>query len=124
MDTPLTLEHPEPDASVTAGRVGSSALSGRILFVWAKDSRIACFSSDEIRGKEDTMKRDGWAHTATIDPARWIEHMANGDDDPSDMLEELQFLPNTQDEPRGNNAPTNPLTHARVGSGWVVRFSR
>jgi hypothetical protein len=32
----------------------------------------------------------GWRHTATIDPARWIEAMANGNTEPSDMLDELR----------------------------------
>lgn len=66
----------------------------RTLFVWAKDGKIRCFSPDEIRSGEDAWKANGWRHTATIDPARWIEAMANGNTDPSDMLDELQMGPN------------------------------
>lgn len=66
----------------------------RTLFVWAKDGRIQCLSPDEVRGQEGKLKADGWYHTATLDPARWIEALANGDADPSYMLDELQFNPN------------------------------
>lgn len=68
----------------------------RTLFVWAKAGRIRCLSPDEIRGCEDIWRRDGWRHTATIDSARWIEAMANGNTDPSDMLDELQMGPNAK----------------------------
>jgi len=64
------------------------------LFVFAKSGRIKCYSADELRPIQQEIEADGWVHTATIDPARWIEHMANGDDDPSDLLDELQFKPN------------------------------
>jgi hypothetical protein len=52
---------------------------------------IKCLSADEIQ--ETELIAAGWKHTATIDPALWIEAMANGKEDPSDMLDELQFLP-------------------------------
>jgi hypothetical protein len=35
--------------------------------------------------------RDGWTHTASIDPALWIESMENGRRNPYDMLYEIQF---------------------------------
>lgn len=44
------------------------------------------------------MINGGWSHTATIDPARWIEAMANGNTNPSDMLDELQFKPNAKEQ--------------------------
>lgn len=94
----LTPESEDAAASVTSVGVGSSALLGRIIFVWVKDSRVACYSADEIRGREEEIRAKGWTHTATIDPARWIEHMVNGGNDPSDMLDELQFLPNSQNK--------------------------
>lgn len=61
------------------------------LFVYAKEGRIKCYSANEIRGRQIQLALDGWTHTATIDPAKWIEAMANGHRDPSDMLDELQF---------------------------------
>lgn len=73
--------------------IGSTALFGRLLFVYALNGVVKCFSADEIRPMESAMLDIGWKHTATIDPARWIEAMANGNTEPSDMLDELQFCP-------------------------------
>lgn len=101
----LTLESEDASANVTSVGVDSSALLGRMIFVWVKDSRVACYSADEIRGRKEEMRAKGWTHTATIDPARWIEHMANGNDDPSDMLDELQFLPNADVEAPPRRTP-------------------
>jgi hypothetical protein len=63
----------------------------QILFIYALNGRIKCLFPDEIQ--ETKLLAAGWKHTATIDPAQWIEAMANGHDDPSDMIDELQFLP-------------------------------
>jgi hypothetical protein len=68
----------------------------RILYVYALNGVIKCLSAEEIQ--ETELLAAGWKHTATIDPALWIEAMANGRQDPSDMLDELQFSPaNSQD---------------------------
>lgn len=85
------------DATAARSVVQQQACSAfaRTLFVWAKDGQIRCFSPDEIRSGEDAWKAKGWRHTATIDPARWIEAMANGSINPSDMLHELQMGPNS-----------------------------
>jgi hypothetical protein len=61
----------------------------QFLFIYAKEGKIKCLTPDEAR--EETLTCNGWTHTATINPARWIEAMANGDEDPSDMLDEIQF---------------------------------
>lgn len=59
------------------------------LFIYAKEGRIKCLTVDEAH--EEKLTSEGWSHTATINPASWIEAMANGNQDPSDMLDELQF---------------------------------
>jgi hypothetical protein len=63
----------------------------QFLFIYAKEGKVKCYMADEIRGKESQISMQGWTHAATIDPARWIEAMANGQRDPSDMLDEIQF---------------------------------
>jgi hypothetical protein len=73
--------------------VSSEVLLGRMLFVYALNGVIKCLSAEEIRQFESAMLDIGWKHTATIDPARWIEAMANGRTELSDMLDELQFCP-------------------------------
>ena len=65
----------------------------RMLFIYALDKMIKCYSDQELLDVEARLLEEGWKHTATIDPARWIENIANGNEDPSDMLDELQFLP-------------------------------
>jgi hypothetical protein len=65
----------------------------RMLFIYALNGVVKCFSADEIRPLESAMLDIGWKHTATIDPARWIEAMANENTDPSEMLNELHFGP-------------------------------
>lgn len=92
--------------------VASHALFGRLLFVYARAGQIQCYSADEIRGKESSLLEYGWKHTATIDPARWIEAMANNGGEPSDMLDELQFCPPNVDvlAPAGEKTPTKKPT--------------
>jgi hypothetical protein len=64
-------------------------ITAPFLFIYAKEGKILCLTVDEAHGEKLTS--EGWAHTATINPARWIETMANGNQDPSDMLDEIQF---------------------------------
>ena len=59
------------------------------IFIYAKEGRIKCLTIDEAY--EEKLTSEGWTHTTTINPARWIEFIANGKRDPSDMLDELQF---------------------------------
>jgi len=61
----------------------------QFLFIYAKEGKVKCLTADEAH--RETLTSKGWTHTATIKPARWIEAMANGDQDPSDMLDEIQF---------------------------------
>jgi hypothetical protein len=64
-------------------------ITAPFLFIYAKEGKIKCLTVDEAH--EENLTSEGWKHTATINPARWIEAMANGDRDPSDMLDEIQF---------------------------------
>lgn len=61
----------------------------QLLFIYAKEGMIRCLNGNDSI-KENPIA-EGWTHTATIDPAKWIEAMANGQRDPSDMLDEIQF---------------------------------
>lgn len=69
----------------------------RMLFIYALEGVIKCLSAEEIQ--EEELLAEGWKHTATIDPARWIEEMANGHQEPSDMLDEIQFMPSDTKTP-------------------------
>ena len=71
----------------------------QILFIYALDGVIKCYFAEELDEEEGTrLLKEGWKHTATIDPARWIEAMANGHNEPSDMLDEIQFKPNDKEQ--------------------------
>jgi len=72
----------------------------RMLFIYSLNGLIKCLSEEELRPVESQMLHDGWKHTATIDPARWIESMANWHEDPSDMLDQIQFVTQHHDHGR------------------------
>jgi hypothetical protein len=77
-----------------------------MLFIYALNGVIKCYSDQELLDVEARLLDEGWKHTATIDPARWIENIANGNDDPNDMLDELQFSPaNAQGDSRRAGSP-------------------
>jgi len=102
MSQDQTLSKPASAEQPTDEGLSSSALFGRLLFVYARAGQVQCYSADEIRGKEASLLEYGWKHTATIDPARWIEAMANNGGEPSDMLDDLQFCPpnNRNEQPK------------------------
>lgn len=62
------------------------------IFILAKNGRVKGFYS-EHRASFDQHISDGWKHTATIEPRGWIEHLMNGNEDPSDLMDELNFGP-------------------------------
>ena len=65
----------------------------KALFIYTLNGVIKCYFAGELEEEEEaTLLKEGWQHTTAIDPARWIEEMANGHQEPSDMLDELQFM--------------------------------
>ena len=83
-----------PDYNSNADKYIGLIELNRMLFIYSLNGRIKCLSLEEVT--EAGLVAAGWKRTATIDPARWIEEMANGHQEPSDMLDELQFIPNKQ----------------------------
>lgn len=48
------------------------------IFVYAKDSKIKVLDLESaLDGGEDKLKNEGYIHTATIDPCRFIEYLCN-----------------------------------------------
>ena len=86
------------DKNNQVNAVGSDALLGVVLFIYARKGRIRCLTRDEAAAGACSIHK-GWLHTATINAARWIEHVVNDSPEPSDNFDELQFPPNTQDHP-------------------------
>ncbi len=60
-----------------------------IIFVYARDGGVRCLNYYESIHFAAQMVRDGWKHTATIDPAIWIEHLCN-DAVTDDKINELK----------------------------------
>lgn len=83
-----------PDYNSNKPKQINTITLNRMLFIYALESVIKCLSAEEIQEAE--LLAEGWQHTATIDPARFIEAMANGYQEPSDMLDKIQFIPNSQ----------------------------
>lgn len=63
----------------------------RMLFIYALNGVVKCCTINDTRKNEKVLLAAGWKHTATIDPKLWIEALANSGEDPSDMLDEIQF---------------------------------
>lgn len=48
------------------------------IFVYAKDGKIKVLGLESaLDGGEDKLKSEGYTHTATIDPCRFIEYLCN-----------------------------------------------
>lgn len=62
------------------------------IFVYAKDGKISCLTTDEAI-KMDSLKDNGWKHTATVNSVRWIEAVVNGDN-AAELINELKGLTN------------------------------
>ena len=73
-----------------------------VLFVYARDREIKCLSADEARDNQKRMIADGWKHTSSIHPARWIEALINHpeglDEESNRLMDELQFGVSTSAE--------------------------
>ena len=78
-----------------------------VLFVYARSGRVKCvpfvgspnYLPSFHRKIERELLADGWKHTATLDPAAWIEHLMNDGLDPSDVMDELNFGPQCTKSP-------------------------
>ena len=48
------------------------------VFVYAKDNKIAVLDLETaMNGKEEKLLNEGYIHTATLDPCRFIEYLCN-----------------------------------------------
>jgi len=50
----------------------------KTIFVYAKDGKIKALDLETaLDGEEDKLKSEGYTHTATLDPCRFIEYLCN-----------------------------------------------
>jgi hypothetical protein len=62
-----------------------------LYFTFSKEGIVKVLSANETKRQKDILEKENWVHTNTVCPAKWIEEMANGQRNPSDMLDEIQF---------------------------------
>jgi len=50
-----------------------------MVFVYHNDetNKIEVLSLDEAQGRQSSLLRNGWKHTATLDACRWIQFLYN-----------------------------------------------
>ena len=104
MDTTTTDTQPAGQVPALAPAPCSALRYERTLFVMSNAGRILCLSHDQGEEMRALMAR-GWNHTATIDPALWIKALIEAEPDhASDMMDELNFGPNTVHEPQARRS--------------------
>lgn len=67
-----------------------------MLRIYSKHGQIIALPTDtqDANLEHACLIDEDWLHTATIDPAKWIEALMNGNsDNVSDMMDELNFGP-------------------------------
>jgi len=63
----------------------------RLVFVYANLTEYRVMNLDTELREGPVLRADGWTHSATLDPARWIEALlkANGSEERK-MIDELK----------------------------------
>ena len=72
-----------------------------ISFVYAKDGKIIVLDLERAKQVENELKADGWVHTDTLNPCRFLEFLANNSEE-QDILIELERLKITNKYSRSN----------------------
>ena len=109
-----TVENPKEQSLATAPcsaiRESEDSRMGRTLFVYASGGNIRCVSVEETRlGLHEELAANGWKHTGTLDPARWIEALMKSDPmTATSMMDELNFGQNAHVQ-RPADATPNPV---------------
>jgi hypothetical protein len=47
------------------------------VFIYSKNGEVKALSLNQAKEKEASLKNEGWKHTATLDPCKFIEHICN-----------------------------------------------
>ena len=47
------------------------------VFIYAKGKKIKALSLEDSKTLRDTLLKDGWKHTQTLDACIWIQHLHN-----------------------------------------------
>jgi hypothetical protein len=47
------------------------------IFIYAKDGKVKALNIEDAKAQAESLIKDGWKHTATINPCIWIEYLCN-----------------------------------------------
>lgn len=59
------------------------------VFVYCKENKLKVLDTEAAKEQGQQLLLDGWKHTATLDPCKWIEHLFNDAYDLEGELKEL-----------------------------------
>lgn len=48
-----------------------------VIFVYAKDEQIKCYTLSEAKNIESGLLEDGWVHTRTLNACTFLEYLHN-----------------------------------------------
>lgn len=59
------------------------------VFIYAKGNEIKALNIEESKRLNDSLIKDGWKHTKTIDACVWIQYLCN---DCEDLGDEIRLM--------------------------------
>ena len=64
-----------------------------ILFIYAKDGNIKALDYDDAKLQHRSLIKQGYKHTATIDPAKFLEYLVQDTDE--EIINKIRELSRT-----------------------------
>lgn len=61
------------------------------VFIYAKDKEIKALNIEDSKRLNDSLIKDGWKHTQTLDACVWIQYLYNDCED-VDLFDEVKSL--------------------------------
>lgn len=59
------------------------------VFIYAKGNEIKALNIEESKRLNDSLIKDGWKHTRTIDACVWIQYLCNDCEDLEDEIRSM-----------------------------------
>ena len=59
------------------------------VFIYAKDKKIRALNVEGVKRLNDSLIKEGWKHTQTLDACAWIQFLHN---DCEDLFDQVKYL--------------------------------
>lgn len=59
------------------------------VFIYAKSNEIKALNIEDSKRLNDSLIKDGWKHTKTIDVCLWIQYLCNDCEDLGDEIRSM-----------------------------------